>query len=146
MEQRNTIILHLMGLLLFGLVLFAVNALAGYIDRSFSHTYDLTLVLLLRIPLYTMLVPGTVLLRLDLLVGLFRGDKPKFHWPTLATFGWPYLVFVVVLPVLIYKFPQAGILSSVYHHFAWLLGGHAFVLAGVLCGLGLIWSFKERSI
>lgn len=142
MEQRNTILSLLIGLFLFGLVLFVVDELAVTIERFGRHTYDAGLIYLLKIPVYTMIMLGTVLLRLDLIIRFFH-TKLNFHWPTLVIFGWPYLLFVVILPVLIYVFPQSDTLMPVYYYYHELFGRHASVLASVLCGLRFVWALRR---
>lgn len=137
-------VLFLLGLLLFGLVLFIANGLAVSIERYGKQTYDVTMVYLLKIPLYTFIALGTVLLRLDLLVRFLR-FKPRFHWPTFVLFGWPFLSFVVIFPIFIYLFPQTGALMMIYFNFHDLFGRHASVLASVLFGLGFVWALNDHS-
>lgn len=143
MNQRKTILL-LLGLLLFGLMLFAVNMLAVSIERYGKQFYDVTMVYLLNIPLYTLIALGTVLLRLDLLVRFLR-LKPTFHWPTFMLFGWPFLLFVVILPIFIHLFPQIDALMIIYFNFHHFFGRHASVLTSVLFGLGFVWALNDHS-
>lgn len=144
MEQFNKILFLLIGFFLFGLVVSVVDGLATHVEGFGRRTFDLTLVYLLRIPLYTMIMLGTVLLRLDLIIRSFY-IKPNLHWPTLVIFGWPFVFFVVILPISIYIFPQSDALLQVYYYYHELFGRHASVLASVLFGLGVIWALRGYS-
>ncbi len=139
--MQNRVLLQLAGVLAFGGILAFTHYAGGWISGYTRDTYNIIGGFVFSIPLHFLLVLGTLLLRLDVLrqAVLLRSIRISI----LLIYGWPFAVFVVILPLVSWIFPNELAVWVLMKHYYWF-GSFAGQIESMLFGIGVIAALEPR--
>lgn len=144
MKQRVWF-LPTLGLGLFAAILFLINQASRPIEQLARDTFQINTAILLQVPLFIALSLAVMLLCPDILLNIIKKKKKdKINWTLLIVYGWPFVIFNFLLPILLFLWPNQ-VFASLYFG-AFPLFGRCFnIILSMLLGLGILLAFAERN-
>lgn len=142
--HNKSLILQLIGLLIFGFSLLAARQLQLPVETWVWEEFRQLDGMIKTIPILLLISLGTVLLRLDLIWRfLLNIKKFRFQWATLAVYGWPFLFLVVTI-----LFAKLRHTSDIFGLLLFALpnyfGRCLYTITAILLGLGFLFAIEKH--